>query len=179
MPEVNHFILALALWTAAGCARERPAAVPAKPDLAQSGTKSVLDFPADAKFAPESTLPRVCEVEISGRVVVPKEAGNVPPPLTVVAIGDCLAPEPDIVGFGGSTNGRFFVEVFVPWGSDLTICAASEPTPGAASRLYGKSPLLMHAEKTGEVEFKDVVIEVKPAGVAKKFEHRAGVPRGR
>ena len=37
----------------------------------------------------------------------------------------------------------------MPWGSDLPLCAASEPTDGAPSTLYG---LAMRAEKEGEVE---------------------------
>lgn len=120
--------------------------------------------------------PAVCEVEIAGTVRVPRKFKKAPPPLTFVAIGDCLAPSPQIVGFGGSTFGRFFVEVFVPWGSDLTICAASESKPGGPSTLYGKAALVMHAEKGGEVEFHDVKIDVAP-GPPRTFEHYSGPPR--
>ena len=87
---------------------------------------------------------------------------------TFVAIGDCLGGG-KMVGHGGTTDGRFFVEVFVPWGSDLTLCAASRPGPGQPSTLYGKAKIPMHAEKTGEVEFKNVVVEVAK-GPPKSFD---------
>ncbi len=115
--------------------------------------------------------PANCEVEISGKVVVPKKFAKAPAPMTFVAIGDCLAEKPDIVGYGGSNHGVFFVEVFAPWGSDVSLCAASEPTPGKPSTLYGKAKLPMHAQASGEVEFHDVVVEVAP-GPPKTFEHR-------
>lgn len=96
--------------------------------------------------------------------------------MVFVAVGDCLAENPKIVGFAGSNKGKFFVEVFVPWGSDLTICAASEPTDKAPSKLYGKGAIAMHAEAAGEVEFKDVAIDLAP-GPAKTFEHYMGPPK--
>jgi len=104
--------------------------------------------------------PAKCEVEIGGRVTLPKDS-HANPPMTFVAIGDCLAEHPQMIGFGGTTNNGYFIEVFAPWGSDLTICAASEPSPGQPSTLYGRSKLSMHAEAAGEVTFHDVLIELK------------------
>jgi hypothetical protein len=111
-------------------------------------------------------------VEITGTIKVPAKFAKAPSPMTFVALGDCLAPSPHIVGYGGSTNGRFFVEVFVPWSSDLTLCAASEPAPGKPSTLYGKATTPIHAEGTGELEFNNFVVELAP-GPPKTFEHRS------
>jgi len=38
-----------------------------------------------------------------------------PPPRPPRLQRRTLAPSPRILGFSGSTNGRFFVEVFAPW----------------------------------------------------------------
>jgi hypothetical protein len=65
------------------------------------------------------------------------------------------------------------VEVFVPWGSDLTLCAASETAPGKPSTLYGKAKVPMHAEAAGEVEFKNVILDLAAGQPPKKFEYVA------
>lgn len=122
--------------------------------------------------------PQTCEVEITGTVKVKKGAApaasaGAASPLTFVAVGDCLAPEPRIVGFSGSTRGRFFVEVFVPEGTELSLCAALESTPGGASTLYGKAAKKMVARGRGEVEFKNLVVELAP-GPARTFPHTTG-----
>src|SRR5439155_22560543 len=136
---------------------------PARAEAAKAGTVEVVP-PAPAG---------ICEVEVSGNVVLPAAFASEPAPMTFVALGDCLAPSAKMLGFGGSCRGRFFVEVFAPWGSDLTLCAASEPSPGAPSTLYGKAKIAMHAEHTGEVEFKDVVVELASAP-PHPFPHTAG-----
>ena len=106
-------------------------------------------------------------MEIGGTVKAPRKLDGAAAPQTFVAVGDCLG-DGKVVGNGGTTNGRFFIEVFVPWGSDLTLCAASVPAPGKPSTLYGKAKIPMHAEKTGEVEFRGVVVDLAP-GPARTF----------
>ena len=131
---------------------------------------------AHAKPSATPAGPVTCEVEITGKVKLPK---GTPPndkaasPMTFVALGDCLAPTPRIVGFSGSTRGRFFVEVFVPEGSELSLCAALESAPGGPSTLYGKAKAKMVARGRGEVEFKNLVVELAP-GPAKSFPHHSG-----
>lgn len=162
----NARLTVLAFFLAAsGCERNKTPPPAAAPVAAAAGSSTAADA------APSH--PRVCEVEITGHVRMPKGQEKAPPPLTFVAVGDCLAPSAKVLGFGGTTSGAFFVEVFAPWGSDLTLCAASEASPGGESRLYGKSPLVMHAEKTGEVAWKDVVVELAP-GPPRTFPHAAG-----
>ncbi len=139
--------VALAL-AALSCKREAPPA-PAPTSVLPSYDGAVVVMPHAAK----------CEVEISGRVIAPAGA---PAPMTFVAVGDCLAEKPEILGFGGTTNGGFFIEVFAPWGADLTLCAASAPAPGRPSTLYGKAAKVMHAEAAGEVTFRDLTVELKP-----------------
>ena len=172
---MNRALLLLLLAAPPGCHREGAAPASNKPATAPPDLASAKAVPAPPP-TPIPPPPRLCEVEAEGRIVVPKRARKGPTPTTFIAIGDCLVPEPKIVGFGGSTFGRFFIEVFVPWGSDLSICAAIEPAPEKPSTLYGKAPIAMHAEKEGEVEFKGLVIELKP-GPPKVFAHRAGLPR--
>lgn len=147
------------------------------PDASVPEVEAVLAA-APAAVAPAPAAGRVestplCEVEIAGRLVVPERlrqrAHN---PTVFVAIGDCLAPAPRIIGSSGSTRGRFFIEVFAPWGSDLSLCAASESQPGGPSTLYGKATVAMHAEAKGEVEFKDVMVQLAP-GPARTFPHHA------
>jgi len=121
--------------------------------------------------APPAERPPLCEVEISGQLRLPAAASPATAPLTFVALGDCLSPDARLLGQAGSTRGRFFIEVFAPWGSDLTLCAASESTPGAPSTLYGKAPGILHAAATGEVEFKDLVVELTP-GPPHRFSHQ-------
>lgn len=120
--------------------------------------------------------PTTCEVELSGHLKVkgPKLPAGAASPLTFVALGDCMAPSPRVVGFSGSTRGRFFVEVFVPEGSELTLCAALESTPGGPSTLYGKAARTMVAHGRGEVEFKNLVVELAP-GPARTFPHTVGM----
>jgi hypothetical protein len=57
---------------------------------------------------------------------------------------------------------RFANEIFVKWGSDVSICAAAVEAPDKPTTIYGRAPGKLHAEKAGEVEFKDLVIELKP-----------------
>jgi hypothetical protein len=107
--------------------------------------------------------PDVCEVEFFGQVR-PAEAGKPPPPVVFASYDDCLSATP--VNIGQTTtqpDGKFFLEVFVKWGSDLTLCAAQLPAQDKPTKLYGKAAGPFHAEAIGEVEFKGVVIEMKPA----------------
>lgn len=79
-----------------------------------------------------------------------------------VAIGDCLADKADVKGRDlVAADGKFFIEVFPPCGSDLTLCASIEPkgampnNPLPTAR-YGKLERTLHAEGQGEIEFKNL-----------------------
>lgn len=153
--------IAIAVGPSVSCARtEQPASIPLD---AQAPVAAAVVTPP---FVP--SRPKACEVEISGQIHLPRRSPHAPAPMIFVALGDCLAPAPHIVGFGESNGGGFFVETLVPWGADLSICAASEPAPGQPSQLYGKSPITIHAEKTGEIEFRNVTIDLA-AGPPKRF----------
>jgi hypothetical protein len=111
--------------------------------------------------------PDVCEVEFFGQVK-PAEPGK--PPATVFAsYDDCLSPAPGNIGqTTAAPDGKFFLEVFVKWGSDLTLCAAQLSAQDKPTKLYGKAAGPFHAEAVGEVEFKGVVIELK-TGASRGF----------
>lgn len=165
-----------------GCTKSAsPAPAPATPTRAALPKASALLTPDQiakqmAEQGVKAGRPATCEVEISGRVVVPAKYATAPLPRVFVAQGDCLVSGAKMVGYAAADrDGRVFIEVLVPWAADLTICAAIEPTPGAASTVWGKAATPMHAEKDGEVEFKGVVITLAE-GEAKKFEHLNGAP---
>jgi hypothetical protein len=108
--------------------------------------------------------PKLCEVEFQGTV---KYAGKLPPGhrwFVFAAQGDCLAKDAHILGFTptNTPEGGFFGEVFSKWGADLTFCAAAAESHDKPSTLYGKATGTYHAEKTGEVEFKGLVLSPKP-----------------
>jgi hypothetical protein len=120
---------------------------------------AVPAVPAAASSAP-AAHPPVCEVEMSGLVKeIPKgKFANL-----IISDEDCLSPTARIVGRSGvSVEGKFFYEVYVKWGTDLTICSAVEPGVGKPSTLYGKAKGPFHAEASGEVEFKNVEIVLAP-----------------
>lgn len=110
---------------------------------------------------------------------VVKYAGKLPPKhrwLIFAVQGDCLSKDPYLLGTATVTpEGKFYSEVFTKWGSDVSFCVAAIETMDKPSTLYGKAPGTFHAEKTGEVEFKDLVIVPKP-GPKKIFPAQAKHP---
>jgi hypothetical protein len=167
-PKATPVCLALALSGAFGCSREAPRLVDAAQPAPAVAAPQPPPAPPPRTAEPfHQALPERCEVEILGNVHLPKGYKG-PPPIAFVAIGDCLAPSPNIVGAIAATPQVFFVEVMVPQNTELTVCAASEPKPGEPSKLYGKDPRVFHAAGFGEVEFRDVVVELKP-GAPKAF----------
>lgn len=97
------------------------------------------------------------EVEVFGSI---KGAPSGTTMSILVAVGDCLADDARVLGRTPAGQ-SFMIEVFAPWGSDLTVCAAVEPGDGKPAVLYGKWKESLHAEGEGEVMFHDVVIELK------------------
>ena len=158
---MHALVLVLSL---AACNRESPS-----PPASSSATG--LPAPTAPPALPSAAAPPdptpaphglTCEVEIAGNLQLPPGAPRGDASYYVfVTLGDCLAEGAKVLGWGGNTNGRFFVEVFVPWGSDVSLCAVSMPPPGKPATLYGRTPLL-HAEKRGEVEFKGLVVALRP-----------------
>lgn len=101
-----------------------------------------------------------CEVELSGQLTATAPAGQV---LAVyVARGDCLAADAHTLArIVASEDGKFFTEVFVPCGWQLSLCAAREardfenPAPKPTDH-YGKLPRDLSAVGEGEIEFKEL-----------------------
>jgi len=105
---------------------------------------------------------RACEVEIKGKVTGAKGAW------IHISAGDCLAGDMLVGRFNTTATGDFNTEVFVKWGSDLTVCAVVPGDAGDKSTMYVKSTQKFHAEKEGEIEFKGLVLTPKP-GPEKSF----------
>ncbi|MCS6898361.1 MAG: hypothetical protein RMJ98_01070 [Myxococcales bacterium] len=159
-------LVLVGLLVLGGC-KEQPAANGSRAAPVASSAAPVASStpPVMSHVAPTpgpKAHPDVCEVEFFGQVkpVDPK----LPPPVVFVSYTDCLAPTTGNIGQTSTQpDGKFFLEVFVKWGSDLTLCAFQPTKEGAEkpTKLYGKAAGPFHAEKEGEVEFKDVQIELK------------------
>ncbi len=79
----------------------------------------------------------------------------------IAAEKDCMVPSSRFLGHTPvSEAGKFSIEVFPPWGADVSLCAVVTPKPGQPARMYGKAPGPYHAEKLGEVVYFHIVIEV-------------------
>lgn len=79
-----------------------------------------------------------------------------------VAKDDCMAPDARVLSrVLAADSGRFFAEVFVPCGWNLSLCATVEAknlTDGTSkpTRRYGKNDKSLLAQGEGEIEFKDL-----------------------
>lgn len=166
-------VVPLTLLTA--CKQDPPSPAPAASTSPPAAVKSAAPAASMAASAVASAAPaasgkahpETCEVEFFGQVK-PVENTKLTP-VVFASYDDCLSPAPRNIGQSSTQpDGKFFLEVFVKWGSDLTLCAY-QPTAGdKPTKLYGKAAGPFHAEKEGEVEFKNVTIDLK-AGTARPF----------
>ncbi len=139
-----------------------PAAPASEVPVAEAASPAVA---APAPASPAAAEPTLCEVELSGAVTA--AVGSPDTPFAFVAIGDCLDPAAKVLGrdFVNKQDGKWFIEVFPPCGTDLTVCASVEPAaampnaPGE-TRRYGKLDRLLHAQGVGEIEFKELTVPV-------------------
>ena len=103
-----------------------------------------------------------CEVEITGEVTA--TVGPTETRFVYVATGDCLDPASRVRGRAAvEADGKFFIEVFPPCGSDLTVCATVEPAgtmEPQPTKRYGKLDQKLHAEGIGEIEFKGLQVPI-------------------
>lgn len=173
MTRLEQKLVQVGLLVIAGCKEQPPTSGPGSSPTASSAASMASYVPPVVSHVPPTPVakghPDVCEVEFFGQVkpVDPK----LPPPVVFASYTDCLAPTTRNIGQTSTQpDGKFFLEVFVKWGSDLTLCAFQPAAGGEEkpTKLYGKAAGPFHAEKEGEVEFKDVQIELK-SGTARTF----------
>jgi hypothetical protein len=135
--------------TLLGCNSLEPPAPP--PDLA----KRIVPPPPVAQPAAVPERPRFAEVEINGTIVRPKGLKG---DITVWATnGPCFAPQTKAYGSTKTNPDRWFVEVFVPQGSDVWLCGAS--SDGKYSGQSTASPV--RCEGVGEITPHEQVIPLK------------------
>ena len=168
-------LLALPLLAPPAC-REDAAPSPAKAEAAKPAEEEApapapapAAAPAPAKPAPPAT----CEVELSGRVVVPDALRSKPPKqiLLYVSDKDCLDPSSRFFTIRPvGEDGAFFTEIFPPWGTDLSLCAALDED-GKPARAYGKLDHALHAQAIGEVVFTELEIRLAK-GAPRPFPKR-------
>jgi hypothetical protein len=176
----------LSVLSLGACSKDAPAGGASSATATTSAPAASTAAPAVARSAPapaaSSAKPtwagadrQSCEVEVFGVVKGAPKGKQVS---LILSDQDCMADGARVVGRSGvSPEGKFFYEVFVKWGSDLTICAAVEPAPGKPSTLYGKAKGPFHAEATGEVMFSGIEIELTkgaPHAFPTKIEPPAG-----
>ena len=150
-----------------GCQRE-PELYSGKASKASSPQSGVP--PAKPQVAPQppASRPRAVlkapdkvEVEMSGKVEIPPRLRTKRIKI-YVAEQDCLDEKSKVFGVvAAGKDGKFFVEVFAPTGSYLSLCVAVDDGEGNASRAYGALPRKLRAVGTGEVVFPSLAIELK------------------
>ncbi|HEX9105484.1 MAG TPA: hypothetical protein VF997_24905 [Polyangia bacterium] len=134
----------------AGCITPSP---PAEPDLARPAAPSP---PAAAKPA-APPLPALAEVELGGEVTRPPKSGKGDATVWIVD-APCWQPGARAFNTTKTTGDKFFVEVMVPQGTNLWVCAALGD-PGKPLDVYGqatRAPLL--GKGAGEVPFMGLVV---------------------
>ncbi len=165
-------LFAALVLTVAACQKAKPPApderwpVPPVPALANPPKAplppAALPQPASpaqaAAKAAEPVAP--CEVELSGQLTATAPAGQFV--AIYVARGDCMAADAHTLArVIAAEDGKFFSEVFVPCGWQLSLCAAYEardfenPAPKPTTH-FGKLPRDLAAVGEGEVEFKEL-----------------------
>ena len=157
------------LLALAGCKEE-----PSAPALASSSPISSASPRAIPSAPPLATPPPAAaqqgvEVEIFGTVTIPAGHEIVGNLQVFVSAKDCADPDAKVLGqVQLSMDKRFFIEVFAPWGTDLTVCASGETRrAGKVAQVLGKADRTFHAEGVGEVIFQNVAIKVAPLPKAK------------
>ena len=144
-------VAALAL-AAAGCVTPTP---PAEPDLARAAPPPAVAAPAPA--APPQ--PDTAEVELGG--VVTRPAGAKGESTVWIVDAPCWQAGGRAFGSAKTTGDKFFLEVYVPQGTQLWVCGALGD-PAKPLEIYGQSdraPLL--GKGTGEVTFMGLTVPLK------------------
>lgn len=184
--NVRYITLAALTLLAAGCdkgsgasatAEDSAPAIPASAAAMPTTTTIATAAPSvSALPAPAGSTahPATCEVEVFGKVDLPKPAPT-GTAVVYVAQDDCLSASPKMLGHAPvKPDGGFFIEIFPKWGTDITVCAAIEKPDGTAEH-YGKavnkdSGGKFHAEAAGEVTFEGVTVPIRK-GPPRKFAH--------
>lgn len=151
---------------------------------AASAPAAGLSASASASVAAKHS--ETCEVEIFGKVNLPKDLPKDKKVIIYVAQDDCLADNAQILGHvKAGSDGAIVLEVFPKWGTDITICAAVDEGEGKPTMRYGKAKGKFHAEGEGEVTFANVNIDLergkphtfpKDAGDVKPAKAPSGAP---
>lgn len=104
-------------------------------------------------------LPEKAEVELTGHFVAPK--GQKGEPRVWVTDGPCFQAGSHAVGETKPNGGGFFVEVFVPQGTNLWICGALVPSGATQVTIYGSAPEPVLARGAGEVAVPNIPVVLK------------------
>ena len=147
-------------------------AIPTTTPIATAAPSAPTAAPSAAASAGSAAHPATCEVEVFGKVDLPKPAPT-GKAVVYVAQDDCLSASPKMLGHAPvKPDGGFFIEIFPKWGTDISICAALEK-PDGTSEHYGKAVNKdtggkFHAEAAGEVTFEGVTVPIRK-GPSRKF----------
>jgi hypothetical protein len=132
------------------------APLPPPTPVARMPPRMVL--PAASASAPAHQ--EVVEAEFEGRVS-PFDPSK--PTIVFASYDDCLGKTAANIGqMPVKPDGKFGLEIFVKWGSKLSLCAAQITTQEKPTRLYGKAAAGFEMKGRGDMEFEDITIEMKP-----------------
>jgi hypothetical protein len=168
-----------------GCkdpAKDAPAPAASTPTTASAtaaASAPAAGLSASASASAGAGHSDTCEVEIFGKVNLPKDLPKGKKVIVYVAQDDCLSDTAQILGHveAGAMDGSIVIEVFPKWGTDVTICAGVDEGEGKPTTMYGKAKGTFHAEAEGEVTFADVKIDLakgKPHVPEGQQGHQAG-----
>lgn len=151
-----------------GCKEDKAPAPPSSTPAPPASASAKVAASAAPSVAPSASASvaaghsETCEVEIFGKVNLPKDLPKGKKVVIYVAQDDCLADNAQILGhIEAGATGEIVIEVFPKWGTDVTICAAADEGEGKPTTLYGKAKGKFHAEAEGEVTFADVKIDLE------------------
>jgi len=167
-------LVALALLVA-GCPssdtnKPAPQPAPPPPPVAAPAVDAAAAAPAKPK------LPERAEVEMSGTLALP--AGKTGEVEVWVTDGPCWTKDAHVVGRAGASTERWGVEVFVPQGTQLWVCARLAPKKGEKATLHAEAgPFL--GKGAGEVIFSQVALALKPGAPVEPPAARVEPPAAR
>ncbi|HND10769.1 MAG TPA: hypothetical protein PKL17_01055 [Pseudomonadota bacterium] len=142
-PSTAQFFAAigLLLLLGAGCKKEPPLVIDVRVDLASPAAAADLAKPPALPVV--SVPPQSGEeptIELSGVVRIGPSGRPRYPVSVIVASGDCTSPSSRLLRrVPLSDTDSFFVVVMADPGEQLTVCAASEPSPGLPTPIWVKS----------------------------------------
>lgn len=154
---------ALSLGTMA-CRQKPTATVPVVPVKIEAEATRAASAPDISANVEAKDSPPVPIIEISGEIEMPPGSPPSGKLYVYLSRGDCLGESPQTTLLRRmpiTDNGTFLLHVLAEASSELSICAALEPRPGQASRLYGRATTPLHIGNATQQEIRDIKVALQ------------------